>query len=287
MNEEFSTVSLAKGSNRAYGGTLADWSLTRLNSFLKIANVSTLYTVIDKEKHFFIKKFENKGNATILFSEDVSEFLLPGDDVKISFKEYLIKEFSLTKSGAGYSVGDLLEIENESSVNDTVGGKSLGAFFKVEDTGESGEIKKLSLENRGRYLLDSPKKDAYKMRGGYGSGAEVETEFEENGNTKIVEKTVMIVDPQGPSTVVTIDSPFQQNIKTGKMSFEKWSLELKHPHKGESVLNREVTITRDFTPHCGLPIIPGTNDVAESHYNKAITILDQKIAELENKINNL
>ena len=59
MNEQFSTVNLTKGSNKVYAGTSADWSSIRSNSFLKVQDISTLYTILDTEKHFFIKKFEN------------------------------------------------------------------------------------------------------------------------------------------------------------------------------------------------------------------------------------
>ncbi len=287
MNEQFSTVNLTKGSNKVYAGTSADWSSIRSNSFLKVQDISTLYTILDTEKHFFIKKFENKGNSIISIPEDVSAFLNTGDEIKISFKEHLVDEFFLKQGGSGYSTGDLLEIENENSVKDSFEGKSFVATFKVQEIGSKGEIRKVSLENRGRYLLQFAEKEVSRMKGGYGSGAEIEINFIESGNIKIITKTVLDVELQGSSSEVSLESPFEQSVQGGKLSFEKWSLETKHPHKGNSAFNREATITRDFTPHCKMPFIPGTNDVTESHYNKTISILDRKIAELEERLNNL
>tara|TARA_R100000008_G_C3586971_1_gene173236 strand:+ start:4940 stop:5803 length:864 start_codon:yes stop_codon:yes gene_type:complete len=287
MNEQFSTVNLTKGSNIIYAGTSADWSLIRANSFLKVQGISTLYTILDTEKHFFIKKFENKGNSVISIPEDTSAFLNPGDEIKISIKEYFVDEFFLKEAGSGYAVGDLLEIENENSVKDSFEGKTFKAIFKVEEIGSDGDVRKVSLEDRGRYLLQSTEKEISRMKGGYGSGAQIEISFVESGDIKIINKTILDVYMEGPHSIVTLESPFEQNIQGGKLSFEKWSLETKHPHRGNSAFNREATITRDFTPHCKMPIIPGTNDVTESHYNKTISILDKKIEELEKRLDNL
>ena len=45
MNEQFTTVTLKEGSNRAYAGTEADLSALRAGSFLKIIDVGDLFTV--------------------------------------------------------------------------------------------------------------------------------------------------------------------------------------------------------------------------------------------------
>jgi len=287
MNEQFTTVTLKEGSNRAYAGTEADLSALRTGSFLKIIDVNGLYTVVGTEKQFFIKKFENLGNATISIAEDVSGILAPGDQVKVSFKEYIIGEFFLKSSGSGYSVGEKLFLHSEKTVQSLSTGEDFNAVFNVDEVDSKGCIKKLSAANRGRYLVESEKKEIYKLSNGFGSGAEVEVMFMENGNVRIVEKTIYESNAQGTTTVITLESDFTQNVKHGKLSFEKWTIELKHPHRSASVRNREATITRDFTPYLGLPIIPGTNDVTETHYNKTISILDRKIEALEEKVNRL
>jgi len=287
MNEQFTSITLAEGSNRAYANTDTDLSALRAGSFLKIVDVSGFYKVLNTEKQFFIKKFENLGNSIISIEGDVSGILARGDQIKVSFKEYIVGEFFLKGSGSGYSVGEKLFLHSENSVQSLSTGENFNASFNVDEVDSKGCIKKISVVNRGRYLVESEKKEIYKLNDGYGSGAEVEVMFMENGNVRIVEKTIFESNVQGESTVITLESDFVQKVKTGKLSFEKWSIELKHPHRKASVKNREATITRDFTPYLGLPIIPGTNDVTETHYNKTISILDQKIEALEQKVNRL
>jgi hypothetical protein len=287
MNEQFTQVTLTEGSNRAYANTDSDLSALRAGSFLKIVDVGELYRVLSTEKQFFIKRFENLGNAIISIEGDVSGILAPGDQVQVSFKEYIVGEFFLKGSGPGYSVGDKLILRSANSVQSLSTGKDFDASFNVDEVDSKGCVKKLSIVNRGRYLVESEKKEIYTLNDGCGSGAEVEVLFMENGNVRIVEKTIFESNAQGTATVITLESDFVQNIKSGKLSFEKWTIELKHPHRKASVRNREATITRDFTPYLGLPIIPGTNDVTETHYNKTISILDRRIEALERKVNRL
>ena len=286
MNEQFFSASFQKGSNKIFGSTQSNFSSIRPNSFAKLNGIPGLFVIVDKSKDFYIHKFFNN-NGNIEVKQDISEILNPGDDIKISFKEYSVGEFFIKSSGSGYAVGDLLDLSDENAIQDSFDKKTFGAIFKVEKVDDNGSIKSLSLENSGRHLFGSETKKECKLKGGYGSGIALEVSFVENSQTVIVERTVIDIVSKGIATDIILNSPVNKNLVSGKLSFEKWSLTTKHPNTSPSVTNNMLSITRDFTPFLKMPIIPGNTDTIESHYNKAISILDQKIEELDSIIKKL
>lgn len=286
MKQEIFSASFKKGSNKIYGSTGSSFNLVRPDSFAKLNGVPGLFTVLDKSKDFYIYEFKNN-NKILEVNGDISEIISPGDDIKISYKEYSVGQFFIKNSGAGYAVGDLLDLTDENAIKNTFDNKSFGAILKVTKINSNGGIESLNVEYRGRHLFDSETKKECKLKGGYGSGAIIEVNFIHNNQITFVERTVLEIHSKNIATEVTIDSPINQYITSGKFSFEKWFLTTKHPNTTETVFNRELLITRDFTPHLRLPIIPGNTNVLESHYNKSISILDQKIEKLENIIDKL
>lgn len=282
-----SVATFKKNSNTIYSSTDSDWTRVRNGSFIKFQSSSDLFTVTGKQQHDFLKSFDRIANATVEIKGDCSDILSPGDVVKLSKKEYSVSEFFVKSGGSGYAKGDILEVAEELAVKDKRDNNSLCAIFKVEEVDSEGRIIVLNATSKGRYFVEEEKKQFFLMKGGYGSGAEVEITFAHNGQIKYLEKTVLEVDYNNISTKVVLDSNFEDYTTRGKLSFSKWSLTTKHPLTNNSLYSTPISITRDFTPHLKLPIVPGTNDVLESHYNKAISILDQKIEQLEKRINKL
>ena len=287
MNNQNSIGTFKKGSNKIYSSTESDWSRVRPNSFVKLGGSSGLFTALSKEKHDFLKSFESIAPAMIEIKGDISDVISEADIVKLSKKEYSISEIFIKQSGEGYKKGDLLEVADELAVTNKEDGNKLTATFVVDEVDSSGGIKKLITKSNGRYFIDQEKKETVLLKGGYGYKAKAEVNFSHNGQIKYFEKTVIAVSSSNSSTTITLDSQFDDHTSKGKISFSKWSITTKHPLVSESLFSVPVSITRDFTPHLKLPIVPGNNDVLESHYNKTISILDQKIEQLEKKINRL
>lgn len=283
MNTQIFSASFKKGSNQIYGSTNSDFNLVRKNSFAKIMGIPDLYTILSKSKNNYIYKFNKQGKALEVKS-DISELIATGDEIKISYKEYSVGEFFIKGSGSGYSVGDVLELNDETCVYTVTENKPLGAVFKVERVNDSGGIEKLSVQNSGRHLFEEEIKKECKLQGGYGSGLVLEISFIYTNKISFITRTVLEVIPRNVATTIILDSDINKNISSGKLSFEKWSLTTKHPNNSTSVANRQLAITRDFTPHLNLPIIPGNNDSLEAHYNKSMSIIDQKIEKLEELI---
>lgn len=287
MNNQISEGSFKKGSNFIYGSTEANWGGVRSGSFVKVSDISGLFTVTGTEKCKFVKKFEALNHDVIEIKEDVSEILNAGDILKVSLKQYSVSEIFVKEAGSGYVVGDLLEVADDLAATNSFDGRSSAAVLKVDEVNGEGGIKRVSLKEKGKYFLDSDLKQEFLVKGGFGSKGKVEISLQPNGVIKTIEKTIIRVDSKSIATVITLDSNFTETIKKGEVYFEKWVIETKHPLKEASVINSRITITRDFTPFLKLPIIPGTSNVLESHYNKTISILDQKIEQLEKRINKL
>ena len=287
MNNQISEGSFKKDSNYIYSSTEANWGNIRENSFVKVYGISGLFTVVGTSKNSYVKKFESLGNSVIEIKEDVSEVMSSGDVVKVCFKEYSVAEGFIKQAGEGYAVGDLLEVAEELASVDSFTGISNAAVVKVEEINGEGGVTRISFKNKGKYFLNSDLKEEFFVKGGYGSKAKIELSLQHNGQVKNVEKTVLSVQSKSIATLITLDSEFSQSVRNGELSFDKWAIETKHPLKEPSVINSQITITRDFTPFLKLPIIPGTSDLLEAHYNKAISIIDQKIEQLEKRINKL
>lgn len=287
MNKQISEGSFKKGSNFIYGSTEANWVGIRSGSFVKVSDVSGLFTITGTEKRDFVKKFESLSNDVIEIKEDVSEILSAGDTLKVSLRQYSVSETFIKDAGSGYVVGDLLEVADNLAVVNSFDGTSSAAVLKVDEVNGEGGIKKVSLKDKGKYFLDSDLKQEFLVKGGFGSKGKVEISLQHNGVVKTLEKTIVRVDSKNIATVITLDSNFSETVKKGEVHFQKWVIETKHPLKEPSVINSRITITRDFTPFLKLPIIPGTSNLLESHYNKTISILDQKIEQLEKRINKL
>ena len=75
-------------------------------------------------------------------------------------------------------------------------------------------------------------------------------------------------------------------IKEGKLSIEKWEMILVSNYQGENKIAQPFQVIRDFTPNYRIPLITKNSFNQELIINHALTILDKKIAELENKLKN-
>ena len=276
-----------KGSNKLIASNEADLSFLRHNSFVTIKGQDHLYKIIGKDKTLYIKEAEVKtDDSATLSGEDRFNFCV-NDAVTFTHKQYQITEVEVQDGGKNFNVDDLVSIDSGlCSINSYDGTESI-PVIKVKKVNKSGSILEVEmLKNSGGVFNIAPDllTNASSVSG---SEAKLALKVEKLEKRLMEDRVIKNVDHQMNHTVLTFNHPLPQRFKLGKISVNKWELVLNIPYNGETESNCVYTITSDFTPHYSMPLMHAISDLNPSAYNESLSILDAKIKELENKIDNL
>lgn len=274
--------SIKKNSNRLISSTYSDWSGVREGSFIKFNDDFHFYTVSHTEKRIFLKDYTVLQPNIIQINEDCGININVGDSLNISFKEYELNTWKIISSGRGYRIGDQLTLDGGVASLNTADNTLNSSVITVTQVSNEGQIAEINITNRGKYL--TPPNNNTNLKGGSGTGSSIEITFKITDHRTFTERDVEKVEFKNAETVIYLVYALPAGTKEGKLSIEKWEIILSSNYSGETNINETFEIIRDFTPYCKIPLLSMNSKNQELTFNKSMAILDQRIAELEEKI---
>ncbi len=280
------TVSVFKDTNQVFSCSDVDWSTVREGSYFKLSRDNVSYIVGRTSQIYFIKDFEVLSRNEIKVNSNIGPNLIVGDSLVISYKEYELSTLlSISNGGENYKVNDIVSIIGGKVSKDIQTGVSSLISFIVTKVGPKGEIEELGPNTRGRYI--QPPNFISFLADGSGVGAVLELEYRIIDDRTTIERGIDNIILQDDKTIITVNFPLPVGLLIGKLSVEKWKIELTQPYIGESAIHENYELCRDFTPNLKLPISVRGNFRMETLYNQSIIILDEQINQLKNTISEL
>ena len=278
-------INIDKNTNVVIGHTEVDFSSARINSLINIDKDGHFYTIGAIEPFNFISDFTIKNNDLII-PGNVESYFLFEDILTISYKEYeLLTILNINNKGTGYKVGDILSLSGGILSVNIIDNTSFPTLLKVEEISSNGEINKLTIAHRGAYISFPEKNN--KLQGGSGKDANILLESNLNSNRKMIERQVVSAESFGPDTVIELNYKLPKDVYEGKISMSKYKIILTSNYVGETKRNINYSIARDYTPIYYLPLALKNGNKFEESYNYTVIKMEQKIKELEDKINSL
>lgn len=285
MANSFS-ISVTKNSNRIVASSEVDWSSLREGSFIKIVGDKVFYTIGKIEKIYLIKDFTVTGPSSFDINSSVGNNLSAGDNLTLSYKEYEVDTvWSILNGGSGYKLGETLYIKGGKPALDSVTGINKDATFKVKNVSAIGEIIEISPLSKGEYV-EAPDKHA-EIIGDIGTGAKFEIEYKLIDHRKTIDRVIDHIEIKTDSAHVYLNYSLPRGVTQGKLSIEKWEAYLNSNYLGDSKVGANFEIIKDFSPKYNLPLIAENSFSHELVHNHAIVMLENKISELEEKLNTL
>jgi uncharacterized protein YuzE len=286
MNKKYGhTVSVIQGTNKVVACSKADWSMVKDGSFIVIDQDENYYKVAGKRKFSINKEVVLLNSTRLKVAGHTGTDLSMEDTISFVSNEYFISSVTISEGGKNYEEGQILTLEGGSCKFNSIDGIDVPAKFEVEEVGENGEVINIKIENAGMYVELPTKK--YNCTGGTGEGMELSVNSNLSESRSLEERTVVDIQHRKGSTEIHINQALPPKTKSGNISIKKWEISLDSEYLSHSKYNAPYEIIKDFTPHLKLPIIRG--DLSSGHilYNESIALLDKKIKELEEKIDDL
>jgi hypothetical protein len=277
------TLNILNNSNRAVSSSESDWSAIREGSLVCFGEDEVYYITAKTNPFFYIKEFEVLDGARIVIKDNVDINLVINDVLDVSYKEYeLVTIYKTLNAGQGYKAGDLLYAKGGLPSTNVVDGQKIYTVLKVEEVSSEGAITRISISNKGKYIT-VPHETVITTEGGSGKNAEFEIEYKTVDNRTILERDIVSI-VTGPETIITLNYPLPEGVKSGKLSVHKWEMFLTTNYSGKSKLNADYNVVRDYTPNYNFPFLVKGNLSPEVVFNHAMSLIDKKLKELEDKI---
>jgi hypothetical protein len=281
------TISATKGSNKIIACSKADWSPVKTGSFIVVGNDDHFYKIVDKNQFSFSKEVFVLPSSDQLKVNGTDVNLSINDAISFTSNEYKISEVSIEEGegGSGYKKGDLLIPSGGVYKFYSIDGVDRKAELEVTSVGPGGEITHVKIKSGGAYSI--PVEENSDFTGGSGEGAKLSFISSPKGTKIIEERTITNTKEEEGCTILYLDHPIPPRVKTGTITVKKWEISLATSYSGETKIDINYEILKDFTPNLELPLIRGDINSGYLLYNESISILDEKITELENRIKEL
>lgn len=274
-------ISILNNSNLVYTSSQTDWSKIRQGAFIKLGNNNFFNTISEVNEFFFIKDFtvENPTTISILFDEEKYENqILEKDLITISYKDYELDSiFEIKEKGQNYKKNSLLYIEGGKLSSSIMGNSNSEIILVVLEVGPKGELEKIGVKSRGKYLIP-PSNNAY-IRSEYGSGAIIDCDFRELSTRNKLEREILYIRYETGKVIIGLNYALPLNLKEGKLSINKYSLLLKEIYSGPTIINGNYFLSFDFTTNFNFPLMPPNCPHPEIVYNNFILKLDAILKE--------
>lgn len=279
------TASVLQNTNKVIASSKADWNTVQKGNLISVGEDEDFFKVASKEKFFFIKDAQVITSDELLIEENTNIRLTVDDDIVITHKEYELSSSNIGHAGEGFEVGDIVRPEGGTCKYNSIDEIDIPTEFKVEEVDGDGGITSLSVYNKGLY--SSPPESLTQLINGSGVDAQVETEYSLLENRTIEDRTITSISFEGENTKVKLNHPLPPRVREVKLSVNKHMilLDVNYPH--ESKFNSPYQIIKDFSLHLGIPFMYKESRIKHQVYNEAIYKLDQKIKELEGRIDEL
>lgn len=285
MKQYLFIASVLKDTNKVISNTESEWSKVVEGSYIKFPEDNFFYTVAKNEKIFIIKDFEVVDPKRVKIVGEAGISITKGDVLNISYKEYeLSMLLGIKNPGVRYKIGDILYCNSGEPALDVVSNTYQKSSFRVSDVGDGGIIKTVSLHSRGKYWAAADGNQS--MLGGSGENASFEVMFNECISRKLVQRNVLFVNAWENNTIITLDKALPP-IKLGTISAEKWEVTLTAPYVGETRIAKPYEIVGDFTHNYKWPIPAKNSFSTEVILKETLVKIDQKLSELEKRLDEL
>jgi hypothetical protein len=276
------TVSVLKDTNRVVASSEIDLMKVKAGDYFTVNGEPVFYTIARCDKFFYIKDFEVIDSRSIKLNTEVGINLIPGDNLKITYREYELKVFIDIKfGGVNYKVDDVITVLGGTPSVNRQNGLTETTSFTVLEVDDKGSILSLGPRSKGVYI--DPPSQISEVIGGKGVGAVLEVGYSVLDQRATVENVVAKV-PDISQGIVVLDFPLPPSLKDGKLSVEKWQFTLTSPYLGESKINATYDIASNFTTNLRLPLMLQNSFQRELIYNEAMNILEQRVVALEARI---
>ena len=272
------TASVVKGTNRLIASSQANWAGLPDGSFVIFDGDDDFYKVSSKESFFLIKNFERVEDDQILIHENVGIKLSLNDTIKLTFKEYELKNVSISESGSGFKVGDIISVKGGVCKKQADEEVSIPADLKVTKVDKDGSILDLEVNSSGVYL-EAP--DALLNS----DSAELLLDFQEIDKRTIEHRSISNILYSDDKTILVLNHPLPPNLTYGKLSVEKWELILASDYNNETKINSSYKVLSETTPNLNLPLLRSDIDKNEAILNQALMTIDKEIQNLKDKLN--
>lgn len=279
------TININNNSNYIIGHTESDWSVLRNGSLISIDDDNHFYHIGDVKKINLIVDFDVINDSLVL-NGDLEENFIHNDVITISYKEYeLLAIKSIVSAGSRYKVGDILYPSDGLASSDVVNNYTLNSKITVEEVDSNGGIKNLSISKSGNYIIIPS--EINKISGGSGNDASLSLQFSLSKDRKMLERQIVGASSSNNQTALKLNYPLPNGVNNGKLSMNKFKAILTSTYIGANKRDCKYHISRDFTPHLGLPLLSKNSNKNEELFNHIILSLDERIRRLEEKISKI
>ncbi|MDO8609353.1 MAG: hypothetical protein Q7R95_02305 [bacterium] len=283
-NPNFS-ISILQNTNRIIGSTEDNFGGIRAGTYIKIGTDDNLYSIYNTKKTFYIKEFEIIDSRKILIKENININLQKEDTINILYDEYELNSvLNISQKGKHYNTNDIITIKNGELSIDMLNGIGYPTKLSIEETNEFGEIKRVGLKDKGKYIIAPNNPCEITNEGGMGIGAILELSYKIIDNRSLLKRIIKQIEFQENKTILYLDYSLPQGIKSGKLSAEKWEIILRENYLGANKVNEFYQIYKDFTPYLNIPLMLKNSESAHVIFNQAMLKIEQEIKGIKDKL---
>ena len=272
------TASVTKGSNKITTCSKVDLSFIDNGSFVMINGDEIFYKVSAKNKFAYEQDAKVLGQELEL-STNAGTMLNIDDDIQITYKEYEIASIEVVNGGEGYQEGDLISPQGGVCKYNSIDEIDAPAQLEVEEVDSDGAILTVKLINGGLYSV--PPENNCGIISGLGSGGALNVTSKLLDTLSIDSRSITSIETSDDKTIIGINHALPPRIEGVKLKVEKWQLTISTEYAGESKHNVTYDIIKNFTPNYNLPLIQADTAINHLVYNEAMTIIDQRLKDLE------
>ena len=285
MKAEVFQATIPENSKKLYtvakNGTIA----TPHGAFLKIGSNDTLFKIENSEEITIKRAFTSIADDSIKIKGNYQNRILTSDVVNIFFEEYITSQATLIKGNSKFKEGDIFYCQGGKpslSPRDITGKK---CQLMVTEVNEKGEVTHIKISYPGSYAI--PPENPVVAINEHERPIKVSLEFELSENASKVERNITSVASSNIDTDIKLSYGLPPGVEEGEILIVKKVIYLDREYNYEDVYNEICTITKDFSPSHGLPLMAPNNPSFHNVYNKTVEILEEKISDMEARLRTL
>lgn len=283
MKEINQAGSIKNETNRLIAVGDSDWKYITNGTEIRFVSQSELFPVLESKKFISIKDFALMEKSVIKIQSNSELEFSAGDRAIITYKKYLITNiFAISQSGKGYKAGDILTVNCDKYELDKTTNELKSAKVFVDKVSESGAIVKATIIYGGE-LLSKPD-DIMLLSGGSGSGATMHFTSAVNDQRGRIEAQISSINQLSNTCLLKLEYPINSKITEGKISVEKWEIILSKKYLGDTLINKQFQVYRDYTPNYSFNMMLPNSPSAHICYNASMKKVDMIIKQLEDRI---
>ena len=265
-------------------------SHVRNGSYIRFYGDGAMYQIGKVEPFFCILNFRKELSSRVFIEDENAITIVAGDMMEISYKEYeLSNSVKIMDGGIGYSVGDILEVDEGVPMEDQISQDKSYAKIQVMGVDEDGAITSVAVADHGKYFESPPEQVSlgWMAKGCSGKEAELALFYKTIDHRSAIKREVASLEIVKGGYMVVFTNSLPKEVYKGKLSCKKYKLILSSNYVSLTKWSEEYQLIVDFTPNYGLPLMLDNSLSIPLVYNKCMTIMDNKIRNLEKEIEEL